>query len=82
MAFALKLDAIGSLPKTPASDVKKIGWRGVMRSIQESGRVVVTNHDVPGRSSGGQRVRGDGPGLERGQGQGPGHAGGPAEALR
>lgn len=47
MAFALKLDGIGSLPKTPASDVKKIGWRGVMRSIQESGPVVVTNHNVP-----------------------------------
>lgn len=42
-----KLDAIDSLPKTPASDVKRIGWRGVMRAIQKSGRVVVTNHDTP-----------------------------------
>jgi len=47
MSFALKLDAIGSLPKTPASDVKKLGWRGVMRDVQKSGRVVVTNHDAP-----------------------------------
>lgn len=47
MPLSLKLDVIGSLSKTPASDVKKLGWRGVMREVQESGRVVVTNHDVP-----------------------------------
>lgn len=47
MSFALKLDAIGSLHKTPASDVKKLGWRGVMRDVQKSGRVVVTHHDAP-----------------------------------
>ena len=47
MSMALKLDAIGSLPKTPASDVKKLGWRGVMRDVQKSGRVAVTNHDTP-----------------------------------
>lgn len=29
----------------PASDVKKHGWRGVMRTVQEHGTVVVTNHD-------------------------------------
>jgi len=47
MSVSLKLDAIGALPKTPASDVKKLGWRGVMRDVQKSGRVVVTNHDAP-----------------------------------
>ena len=47
MSFATKLDAISALPKTPASDVKKLGWRGVMRDVQRSGRVVVTNHDAP-----------------------------------
>lgn len=47
MSVGLKLDAIGSLPKTPASNVKKLGWRGVMRDVQKSGRVVVTNHDAP-----------------------------------
>jgi len=47
MSFILKLDAIGALPKTPASDVKKLGWRGVMRDVQKSGRVAVTNHDAP-----------------------------------
>lgn len=47
MASATKLDAISDLPKTPASDLKKLGWRGVMRNVQKSGRVVVTNHDTP-----------------------------------
>lgn len=47
MSFATKRDAISALPKIPASDVKKLGWRGVMRDVQKSGRVVVTNHDAP-----------------------------------
>lgn len=47
MSLAPKLDAIGLLPTTPASDVKKLGWRGVMRGVHKSGRVAVTHHDVP-----------------------------------
>lgn len=47
MSLVPKLDAIEALSKTPASDVKKLGWRGVMRAVQKSGRVVVTNHDAP-----------------------------------
>jgi prevent-host-death family protein len=47
MSLALKLDAIGLLPRTPASDVKKLGWRGVMRDVRKSGPMVVTNHDTP-----------------------------------
>jgi len=47
MAHALKLDDIETLPRTPASDVKKLGWRGVMRTISRMGRVVVTNHNEP-----------------------------------
>ncbi len=47
MALALKLDAIEDLPRTPASDVKKLGWRGVMKTIARTGRVVVTNHNQP-----------------------------------
>ncbi|EIL98308.1 type II toxin-antitoxin system prevent-host-death family antitoxin [Rhodanobacter thiooxydans] len=47
MSFATKSDAIDALPKTPASDMKKLGWRGVMRDVQRSGRVVVTNHNAP-----------------------------------
>lgn len=47
MSIATKPDAIGALPKTPASEVKKRGWRGVMRDVQKNGRIVVTNHDAP-----------------------------------
>lgn len=47
MALELKLDAIEDLPRTPASDVKKLGWRGVMKAVGRQGRVVVTNHNEP-----------------------------------
>lgn len=47
MALPLKLDAIEDLPRTPASDVKKLGWRGVMKAIGRMGKVVVTNHNEP-----------------------------------
>lgn len=47
MALTLKLDAIEDLPRTPASDVKKLGWRGVMKAIGRKGKVVVTNHNEP-----------------------------------
>ncbi len=35
------------LPRTPASDVKKLGWRGVMKVVARHGKVVVTNHNEP-----------------------------------
>lgn len=38
---------LADLPKIPASDVKKRGWRGVMRTLAASGPVVVTNHSEP-----------------------------------
>lgn len=44
---AIALNALENLPHTPASDVKKLGWRGVMKTIARSGRVVVTNHNEP-----------------------------------
>ena len=47
MALTLKLDSIEDLPRTPASDVKKLGWRGVMKAISRRGKVVVTNHNEP-----------------------------------
>ena len=37
----------GQLPTVPASDVKKRGWRGVMRTLAKGGTVVVTNHNEP-----------------------------------
>ena len=47
MALALKIDAIESLPRTPASDLKKLGWRGVMKTVGQRGKVLVTNHNAP-----------------------------------
>jgi PHD/YefM family antitoxin component YafN of YafNO toxin-antitoxin module len=41
------LDCLVQLPHTPASDVKKLGWRGLMKTIRTSGKLVVTNHDEP-----------------------------------
>lgn len=47
MALTDKFDPIEDLPRTPASDVKKLGWRGVMKTVGRKGRVVVTNHNEP-----------------------------------
>ncbi len=41
------LKTLESLPHTPASDVKKLGWRGVMKVVARNGKVVVTNHNQP-----------------------------------
>jgi prevent-host-death family protein len=38
---------IAQMPRAPASDLKKIGWRGIMNALRSKGRVVVTNHDEP-----------------------------------
>ncbi len=40
-------EPVNALPKVPASDVKRRGWRGVMRTLREEGVVLVTNHDQP-----------------------------------
>lgn len=47
MSQSLKLDEINDLPHKPASDVKKLGWRGVMQTVGREGKVVVTNHRMP-----------------------------------
>ena len=49
MTATLILDdqRLAQLPRTPASDVKKLGWRGVMRTVGREGKVLVTNHDQP-----------------------------------
>ena len=41
--FTRRLD---DLARVPASDVKKRGWRGLMRTLQGGG-VLVTNHEQP-----------------------------------
>ena len=35
------------LPRTPASDLKKLGWRGMMNALRSNGKLLVTNHDEP-----------------------------------
>jgi len=36
-----------NLPTVLAADVKKRGWRGLMRRLEQEGPLVVTNHDEP-----------------------------------
>ena len=43
----LPVDGLARLPRSPASDVKRLGWRGVMRTVGREGKVLVTNHDQP-----------------------------------
>jgi PHD/YefM family antitoxin component YafN of YafNO toxin-antitoxin module len=38
---------LARLPRTPASDLKKLGWRGMMNALRSKGRLLVTNHDEP-----------------------------------
>jgi prevent-host-death family protein len=38
---------LAKLPRTPASDLKKLGWRGMMNVLRSKGRLLVTNHDEP-----------------------------------
>jgi len=40
-------DYLAQLPQAPASDVKKLGWRGLMKTVRSGGKLVVTNHDAP-----------------------------------
>ena len=47
MPTSLALKSLDALPRTPASDLKKLGWRGVMKAVARNGKVVVTNHNEP-----------------------------------
>ena len=38
---------LATLPRTAASDVKKLGWRGMMNAVRSNGKILVTNHDEP-----------------------------------
>jgi len=38
---------LAKLPRTPASDLKKLGWRGMMNTLRSKGKLLVTNHDEP-----------------------------------
>lgn len=39
--------SLAKLPRTPASDLKKLGWRGMMNALRSRGKFLVTNHDEP-----------------------------------
>jgi len=47
MPVPYSTDTLDEAPRTPASDVKKLGWRGVMKAVNRHGKVVVTNHNEP-----------------------------------
>ena len=38
---------LDTLPRTPATSVKTLGWRGVMQAVRRTGSILVTNHDKP-----------------------------------
>lgn len=40
-------EALQTLRRVAASDVKKRGWRGIVREVLEHGSVIVTNHAAP-----------------------------------
>lgn len=42
-----KLEPVNTLVQLPATDVKRRGWRGIMRAVGTQGKVVVTNHSEP-----------------------------------
>jgi PHD/YefM family antitoxin component YafN of YafNO toxin-antitoxin module len=39
--------SLAKLRRTPASDLKKLGWRGMMNALRSNGKILVTNHDEP-----------------------------------
>lgn len=38
---------LATLPRAPASDLKKLGWRGMMNTIRSKGKLLITNHEEP-----------------------------------
>src|SRR5437868_4125553 len=38
---------LAKLPRAPASDLKRLGWRGMMNTLRAKGKLLVTNHDEP-----------------------------------
>jgi len=38
---------LAKLPRTPASDLKRLGWRGMMNALRSKGALLVTNHNEP-----------------------------------
>jgi prevent-host-death family protein len=46
-AKRITLLPLAKLPRTPASDLTKLGWRGVMNALRSKGKLLITNHDEP-----------------------------------
>ena len=40
-------ESLAHLERKPVSDVKREGWRGIMRSVDAAGKLLMTNHDQP-----------------------------------
>jgi len=40
-------EPLAHLERKPVSDVKREGWRGIMRSVDAAGKLLMTNHDQP-----------------------------------
>jgi PHD/YefM family antitoxin component YafN of YafNO toxin-antitoxin module len=38
---------LAKLPRISASDLKKLGWRGMMNALRSKGRLLVTNREEP-----------------------------------
>jgi prevent-host-death family protein len=38
---------LAKLPRISASELKTLGWRGMMNVLRSKGRLLVTNHDEP-----------------------------------
>lgn len=45
--FAEPTDTLGNLARKPVSDLKREGWRGVMRQVGTMGQLLMTNHEQP-----------------------------------
>jgi PHD/YefM family antitoxin component YafN of YafNO toxin-antitoxin module len=40
-------EILAQLERKPVSDVKREGWRGIMRTVDAAGKVLMTNHEQP-----------------------------------
>lgn len=45
--MATPLEISTDLPSKASSDLKRIGWRGLLREVARVGQVAVTNHRMP-----------------------------------
>jgi PHD/YefM family antitoxin component YafN of YafNO toxin-antitoxin module len=46
-ALQVRDTGLARMERKPVSDIKREGWRGVMKSVDAAGKVLMTNHDRP-----------------------------------